>query len=123
MANEVSSASFRIAFAERCSRVNCRSEFSSLCFCNRSAICFRTCASIFVGSCIASLPSTRIKLLILSFGSGGFSSPSRTFSIFSFSASRRFCRRNFLRSFFVRQACKKLKLLIAFPLNISNKIP
>ncbi len=45
--------------------------------CARSSICCRTCASTAVGSAVASLPSTRIMLLSLTFGLGGSNNPCR----------------------------------------------
>jgi hypothetical protein len=48
-----------------------------------------------VGSAVASSPSTRIRLLILTLGCGASSSPCRISSCFSFSRSSRRCFRSF----------------------------
>ena len=64
----------------------------------RSAICTRTVCSMAVGSMVASSPRTRIRLLILTFGGGGSSSPCRMRSCFSFSRSSLLCFLIFLVS-------------------------
>mmetsp|Transcript_62237 Transcript_62237/g.110962 ORF Transcript_62237/g.110962 Transcript_62237/m.110962 type:complete len:265 (+) Transcript_62237:1180-1974(+) len=97
-------ASFSIlacCLAFRSSGVSFRSWFRASCALRRASISARTNFSIAVGSCVASVPSTRIRLLTLTLGFGGSIRPSLTCSCFSFSRAIRPCVRIFFRSAFV----------------------
>ena len=63
-------------FFSRCSAgVSFRARLRSSWAIWRSSICARTSFSIAVGSAVASSPSTRIRLLIFTFGLAGSSNP------------------------------------------------
>ena len=99
----VSSFNFLIIFCFFCSGVNFRSAFIFSWLASLLAIWALTWASTLVGSWMASLSSTLIMLDIFTLASSGGKMPRRILSCFSFHASRRFWRRNFFCSFFVKK--------------------
>lgn len=77
-------------------------SFLSKCYYNLSATYFFVSASALLGSIIASVPITLIKLDNFTFGGGAFANPNLILSYFSFSLSALFYLLNFFLSYFVK---------------------